>query len=369
MRFKCSQSDFLQALEVVGKVIDTNATLPVLNNILIKAEGKRIFLSATNLEMVINYSIETEIKNEGTITVPAKLITSYVALLKDKDIEIKMEEGSMLSIVSSSSKTKIKCIPAEEFPLVSQIDKEISFVIPSKDFINAVNKTSFSAAQNNTRPVLAGIYIHAKDKEIKVVATDSYRLSEQSLKLEKALPQEISIIIPVRAVSEAARIASKLEPEEVEISIGKNQILFSIGEVDFISRLIDGKFPNYEQILPKESKTSIEVRNDELSLALKRLQLFAKENNNKVVLEVKKEGISLTTPATQMGEEECRVEAKVEGIDNMIALNAEYLLDVLSNVDSKVYIGLNDKVTPALIHGKDEKGYAHIIMPLKIQEI
>ena len=369
MRFKCTQQNFLQALEVVNRVIDTNSTLPVLNNILLKAEGKRVFMSATNLEMVINYSFETDVKNEGSITVPAKLLSSYISLLKDEEIEVKIEEGVTIAVISESSKTKIKCIAAEEFPLVSQVDKEASFVIPTKDFMNAVSKTDFAAASNNTRPVLAGIYMHAAKKELKMVATDSYRLSEKTMELNNSIKDELDVIIPVRAVTEVARIASKIESDEIEINIGKNQVLFSIGEVDFISRLIEGKFPNYQQIIPSDTKTNIEVNNEELALAVKRLQLFAKENNNKIIFSIKANSIELTTPVTQIGEEECSVSAKVEGPETIIALNAEFVLDVLANIPNKVNIGLIDKVTPAVFCGKDEKDYTHIIMPLKIQDI
>lgn len=369
MRFKCPQQNFLQALEVVNRVIDTNSTLPVLNNILLKTEGKRVFMSATNLEMVINYSFEADVKNEGSITVPAKLLSSYISLLKDDEIEVKLEEGVTISVTSESSKTKIKCIAAEEFPLVSQVDKEASFVIPTKDFMQAVSKTDFAAASNNTRPVLAGIYMYASKKTLKMVATDSYRLSEKVMELSKAIKEELNVIIPVRAVSEVSRIASRLESEEIEINIGKNQVLFRMGEVDFISRLIEGKFPNYEQIIPKNAATNIEVDNEELALAVKRLQLFAKENNNKIIFHAKDNKITLTTPVTQIGEEECTIEAKVEGAENIIALNAEFVLDVLANIPNKAYIGLTDKITPAIFRGRDEKDYTHIIMPLKIQDI
>jgi DNA polymerase-3 subunit beta len=319
--------------------------------------------------MVINYSFETDVKNEGSITVPAKLLTSYISLLKDEDIEVKLEEGLSVAVVSKNSKTKMKCIAAEEFPLVSQVEKEASLVISTKDFMKSVSKTAFAAASNNTRPVLAGIYMNAAKKKLKMVATDSYRLSERVMELSKSLKDEINVIIPVRAVSEVARIASKVEPDEIEINIGKNQVLFSIGEVDFISRLIEGKFPNYEQIIPKDIKTNIEVDNEELALAVKRIQLFAKENNNKIIFNVKKDTIVLTTPVTQIGEEECTIDAKVDGDENMIALNAEFILDVLANVPSKVYLGMVDKITPAIIRGKTEKDYTHIIMPLKIQDV
>jgi DNA polymerase-3 subunit beta len=369
MRFKCSQKTLSQALDVVNKAIDSNATLPVLNNILVKAEGKKVFFSATNLEMVINYSMEAEVKNEGSTTVPAKLLTSYIALLSDEDVEIKVEEGESLSVVSTSSKTKIKCIPAEEFPLVSQVDKEASFTIPTEDFIRAIAKTSFAAANNSTRPVLAGIYINASKKAIKFVATDSYRLSEKILELSKALTQEIDVIIPVRAVAEASRIAGKVQADEIEIQLGKNQVLFVIGDVQFISRLIEGKFPNYEQIMPKESKTKVTLSNEDLTMSLKRIQLFAKENNNKVIFHITKDSVKLTTPVTQIGEEECTVPAKVEGDENTIALNAEFMLDVLGNLDDEVLLTITDKVTPALLHGTGETNFRHIVMPLKIQEI
>lgn len=369
MRFTCPQQSFLEALEIVSKVIDTNSTLPVLSNILVKAEGKRVFFSATNLDMVINHSIEAGIKNEGAVTVPARLLLSYISLLKDKDIEIKLDDGLSLSVISKSSKTKMKCIAAEDFPLVSQIEKEAVIALSSKDFVNAIQKTSFAAATNNTRPALAGIYLHASKKNLKFVATDSYRLSEQLLELDASLAGEVSVIIPVRAISEAARIVSKIGPKEVEISLGKSQVMFRIGETDFISRLIEGKFPNYEAIIPKESKTTIGVVNDDFALALKRVQLFAKENNNKIIIKTSKDGMEITTPATQIGEETCSVDAKVEGEDGLIALNSQYVLDVLATLQENIIVTLKDRVTPAVISDKEGKGFTHIIMPLKIQDI
>jgi DNA polymerase-3 subunit beta len=368
MKLFCAQKDLGYALNIVNKAISSNNTLPVLNNILIKAEGKKLYFSSTNLEIAISCFIEADVRGEGAITVPAKLITNYVSLLTDEKVELNLVEGVSLSIDSSSSHTKIKCISADEFPLIPKIEKGYEFSLKVDDFSEAITETVFAASFNTTRPVLSGVFLKVESDNLKVATTDSYRLAEKTLKIPKTSKDEVSCIVPAKTMMELGKILSKSDDKEVNINISKNQILFNVDGVELISRLIEGKFPDYDKIIPRDFKTKFEVSVEDLSLVLKRVSLFARENNNSVKLSVTNDGkLTLSSEETKVGEEKAEVIVKVDGDNNKISLNAQYLLDVLTYIsDNKVVFSMNDKTSPACIKPVEEGGYVYIIMPLKV---
>ncbi len=367
MKLFCTQKDLDYALNIVAKAISPNNTLPVLNNILVKAEGKKMFFSATNLEIAISCSIDADVRGEGAITVPAKLITNYVALLNDEKVELSLSEGVSLSLNSSSSHTKIKCISADEFPLIPKVEKETEISLKVEDFYNAINETVFAASVNTSRPVLSGVLVVVNEGEMRLVATDSYRLAEKKIKVSGKTEAPISCIVPARTMMELSKVLTKANEKEVKVTISKNQILFSIDGVELISRLIEGKFPEYEKIIPKEGKSTFEVSVEDLSLVLKRVSLFARENNNSVKLSATNDGkLTVSSEETKVGEEKAEIVIKMQGDNNKISLNAQYLLDVLTyvNVD-KVKFTINDKASPAVIKPVSGDDYVYIIMPLK----
>ena len=368
MKLFCAQKDLSYAIDIVNKAISPNNTLPVLNNILIKAEGKKLYFSSTNLEIAISCLIDADIRSEGSITVPAKLLSSYISLLTDEKIELNLLEGFNLAINSSSASTKIKCISADEFPLIPKIEKGQEFFIKVDEFYRSINETVFSASSNTSRPVLSGVLLTSWEKGIKLVATDSYRLSEKSIKLEKPLSEDVYCIVPARTMMELSKVISKAQGKEVKVNISKNQILFTVDGVELISRLIEGKFPEYEKIIPKESKTKLEVSVEDFSLVLKRVSLFARENNNSIKLSATNDGkLLVSSEETKVGEEKAEVLIKIEGENNKISLNSQYLLDVLTYIgDDKVSIILNDKASPAVIKPVKDDNYVYIIMPLKV---
>ncbi|MBN2307076.1 DNA polymerase III subunit beta [Candidatus Peregrinibacteria bacterium] len=366
MRLTCSQKDLLSALTTTNKAVDINNTLPVLNNVLLKAEGKKLYFTSTNLEIAITYHIETDVKNEGEITIPSKLFTSYINYLKDDKVNV-LVEGSDIQIQTSDSKTRIKGIPASEFPPIPMVEKEGGMTVSAGELQKAIEQVVFAAALNTTRPILSGVCFQADKEQLKMAATDSYRLSEKVLSVAD-ISGTIDCIVPAKTIIELGSILDSIETEEkVTIVVSKNQILFTVGPVELISRLIEGKFPNYEQIIPKSSKTQIEFEVSALSLILKRINIFAKENNNKVILKVADGKVIITTESTQYGEGEITIETKIEGANNEIALNSQFLLDALGSVKKdKIILEIGEKIAPVILKPKDSKGYTHIIMPLKI---
>lgn len=368
MKLSCSQKDLAFALNVVSLAVNTSTTLPVLNNILLRAEGKKLFFSATNLEIAINYSIPAEVKNDGAITVPAKLITNYVSFLGNMEVEMKVEDRLTLSMTSKSSQTKIKGISPDEFPGIPKIEKESTIEIPTKVLAEAIDHTIFSAANGGTRPVLSGVYFHVEKDLLKMVATDSFRLAEKKIKLSKKVATPIDCIVPVRTLLELGRILGMKEQDAtVVITISKNQVLFEIGGIELTSRLIEGKFPDYEKIIPRATRTKLKASAGELSLVTKRVSLFAKENNNSIKLAATNDGkLQITTDETSIGEEKAEVDVAMEGDNNKVALNSQYLLDVLSRLKDEVSIEMDEKLTPIVVKPTKKDDYLYIIMPLKV---
>lgn len=252
--------------------------------------------------------------------------------------------------------------------MIAQVEELVSFEIPYEHFSHAVSQVSFAASPTSVRPVLSGVFLEVEGKDLTLVATDSFRLSERKLKLSKACSKAASCIIPVRALMEMARLTSKEREEgKMHLTIAKNQVYFRAGNTEFYSRLIEGNFPNYRQILPRSIRTSTSLGTRDQELALKRVNLFAKENNHKVLFDFQPTKLKITTPATQVGEEEGELPIALSGDPGSIALNSEFVLDMLSHLGTdQVEIGMNDSKSPAVFKPLGQEDFVHIIMPLKL---
>lgn len=367
MKVIIAQSDLLEGLKIVSRAVSGQNTLPVLGNILIRAEGRKVHFSATNLEISIATSVEADVKNEGAITIPAKILTSYTSLLgKGEEIELKLADGLALEVNSESSKTKIKGISADEFPAITRVDSGTKLELSGKAFRLMVQEVAFSAQENASRPILSGVLLKADKGNLSVAATDSYRLSEKKIKLEKEV-SEMTAVVPVRAIFEADRLATGAE--NITITVSENQVAFVVGGTELVSRLIEGQFPDYQQILPKSHKTTAIIDRQALSLAVRRVSIFAKENNQHMKLDFLNDGtLTVSTGSTEVGEERTTVPIKLDGASNVIALNADYVQDVLSALsgEEKVKIELEGKLNPAVFKGEKGTDFVHLIMPLKM---
>ncbi|KKU20096.1 MAG: polymerase III subunit beta protein [Candidatus Saccharibacteria bacterium GW2011_GWA2_46_10] len=389
MKFSCKTQELLNALHLVSRAISGQQALPILGNILIEAEGKRCKVSATDLELSIITSFEASIENEGTITIPSKAIINFAQYNTDSEVLLETTEGTQLKCTSKHAKTIIAGEASSEYPTISPIEKEEAFSIDAKPLLDALYMVTFSAAKSTLRPVLSGVYIRTEKSNLVFVSTDSYRLSEHVIPLEKT-PSEISCIIPVKVLDElksilGAKIGSEKKPspekenkeeksqdqkfDSVGITMSAQQVEISVGETKLLSRLIDGKFPDYKQIVPKESKTKVLIQSKELTTAVKRMHYFAKEINNNLTFSFEKNKVLIFTPQTQMGKDEAMVDVSLDGESNKIALSSSYLLDYLSHVDDpEIEIQVTDSMHPAVFHVPSQKNSLHLIMPLRLQE-
>lgn len=367
MKLTCSQSDLSSALSIVNRAVNPNNTLPVLNNILVRAEGKQLILSATNLEIAITAAVEAAVENEGALTIPAKALTSYVALLSDEKVQLEVVNGNTLEINSPGSKTDMKGIPSEEFPLLPKLDKPDSFKLPTKDLKPAIEQVVFAASTNISRPILTGTFWRLSGKSLKLAATDSYRLAEKSLELMMDTGVDLSFILPARTAQELAKVLTGTESDEIEVQVSKGQILFKVDGVELLSRLIEGNFPDYEKILPKESKTRAMIPREDFILALKKISVIVRDSNNNVKTRLEAGRLLIFSDETQLGKGHVELSVTVEGEALEAALNVQYLLDVLGHLDDEqIDFGLNDGLSPVKVVPAQTSGYLHIIMPLKV---
>jgi DNA polymerase-3 subunit beta len=367
MKVSCSQRELLTALNIVNKAVNSTNTLPVLGNILLKAEKDRLFFAATNLELAITYDMEATVKEEGAITVPARLISSFVALLNDKEVEMSVTKSMELFIESASSQTKIKGIDSEEFPIISISEADKTLTLSSEQLLHGINQTCFAAAVNTARPALSGILFKVSTEELILVGTDSFRLAEKKIKLNKKNDFEGEYVIPSRTIAELGKILEKFPEKNLTIKFAEKQVLFEVDKALVSSRIIEAKFPDYAQIIPRTHNTLIASKGDELSMAIRRTILFAREGNHSVKFLVNTDGkLSLQTEETHIGQEKTDLQVKLEGSENNISLNAQYLLDALTSLGEKeIAIEMIDKDAPAVMKGVNDDSYLYLVMPLK----
>jgi len=365
MELTVTQENLARALTVVGRVASSKTQLPILSNILLRTDGSRLLIAATNLEIASTQYIGAKVVTPGAITIPARLITEFVNNLPKESIELKVN-GDNLSITSGSYHSVINGVIADDFPELPTIDEtsSIRYSIKNDDFKQAVSQTIITASSDSTRPVLTGVYWHSFDGNLYLAATDGYRLSERLL---VATTSDVSAIIPTTTLQEVLRTTTD-EIEEVDILFDETQVRFRLGDAEIISRLIDGNFPDYRQLIPNKSDVHFTVPKSDFVRVVKIASLFARESGGSITLTVDNEtkSVSIHSIASQLGENTSEMTAEITG-DGQITLNSRYLAEALSVVDDDtVEFGFNGKLSPSILKSSaPTTNYYHVIMPLK----
>lgn len=368
MRITILQSNFSKALAQISRVVGNRTTLPVLSNALIIAEKGNIKISATDLEVGITTSTTGKIEEEGSITLPARLLVDFINNNKDQSVEISTK-GTVATLKSDHFEATIHGIAAEEFPTVPEIDSTPFVAIERELFLSSLKKVIIAPALDETRPVLAGIYFSFDNLDLTLAATDSYRLAEKKIKLQKSVAMK-KIIVPTRTMNEVVRILGAGESvKEVVIYVSDNQVIFKIGDTKIISRLIEGLFPNYSQIIPSSSTIKVKTEISELLSSVKMLALFAKDSaNNNIHFSVKDKILTLSSAASQSGSAKSNMKAEITGGDLEIAFNARYVLDVLTTLPhGSLWLEFNDSTSAGLVRTEKDSNFIYIIMPLKLE--
>jgi DNA polymerase-3 subunit beta len=374
MKLISLQKNLKSAIYIVSHIAQKNTNLPILNNILLSVKNGVINLITTNLEVGITTTLRGKVEKEGSFTVDAKILSEYVGLLNNEKITLEVKEKeSDLIIDSSNTKTKIKGLSSEEFPFIPQIDRVNPYTFSIKDFKKAVSQVLFSAALDETRAELSGIFFILEGNKATLVATDSYRLAEKKINLKSEVAEEKNCIIPTKTLQEILRVIG-VENSDDEIVddiifyLSENQCLFVIGKTEIVSRIIDGRYPDYTQIIPQKNICSIELSTQELARAVKAATIFSKNGVNDINFDVdlQKKNIIISAISGQTGEHNSVLEAQIKGENVSIILNSRYILDVLNVLSSdSVIIELVDANTPCVIRDGKNKDYLYIIMPIR----
>lgn len=380
MKISCTQENLNQGLFIVSHVASKNTSLPILNNILIQTKDSQIKLAATNLEIGVSCIIRGKVEEEGDLTIQSRLLADYVSLLpKDRvDLEVKEEDNSyILKINCKNNSTKIKGQLAADFPLIPQIEKKNAFLINYLIFREAISQVVFAVSVSETRPEINGVFFSFSDGNLTMAATDSYRLAEKKIVLEKSSTKNNNqVIIPTKTLLELQRILGSLkdpaaisEVENVEIYLSENQVLFVVGDVEIISRLVEGQYPDYTQIIPQTASTTAKINVMELVKAVKTNSLFARSGVYDVSMEflVDKKEVVVYSANNQLGENTSTVSFEGSGDNNDIIINFRYLLDGLQNIGSdEVEVSLIDSSSPCILKPVSKNpDYLYIIMPIK----
>lgn len=366
MKIICLQENLIKGLQTVSHLAGKNVNLPILNNVLINAENGQIALTTTNLEIGIDCKIRGKVERNGKCTVQARLLTDFVSLLPRDNILLELKDNK-LKIECANNKTSINVLSPEDFPLLPKVAKKNEYYIKTADLKNSLVKVAFSVAIDTTRPEISGVFLSINNKKATMVGTDSYRLSEKGVDLERS-SSDNNIIIPIETIQEVIRIIDDSYEDNVKFYLDENQVLFSVDNVEIVSRLTEGTYPDYKQIIPKDSKTKIDVDINELIQAIKRTSLFCKYGINDVKLNFipDKDEIIVTANSDQLGENIATIKAGIHGEKNEITFNYRYLLDGLSNLDGDTaLLEINDSSSPGLIRSKKDSDYIYIIMPIK----
>ncbi len=361
MKVTVTQENLNKALAVVSRVASNKTSLPVLNNILLRTENNRLLLAATNLEVAITEYIGAKVSSEGSITIPARLLSEFVANLPKGNVDLKVD-GTKLHISSENYVSTINGMLADEFPALPEIESAHTLTLATSLLKTAISQTILTASSDDTRPVLTGVLCHVHEGQLYFAATDGYRLSERRL---MASQDEIRALIPASTLADVARVVPE-DCDEVVLLIDESQVRFRMNDIEVTSRLIEGNFPDYRQLIPKETEIHAKLSRTEFVRVTKISSLFARESGGSVTVTTDRDKglLSIHSVASQLGENTSEAQAEIDA-DGSVTLNSRYLVEALGCFDQeKIRFGFSGKLAPCVLSDVDGKGdYQHIVMP------
>lgn len=377
MKVSCLQEQLQRALVQVSRAVATKSALPVLSNVLLSAEEGRLKIAATNLEIGITTHIEALIEETGKITVDAKLLSEFVNTLPNESVQLSADKvRSSLNVQCKRDKAAINGIDADDFPVIPKGgDEATSVEVDPQLFREMIAQVEFAAATDDSRPVLAGVLTRFEGTTITLAAADGFRLAVRSGELASPVAEKLDIIVPARAYRELARIiGDSSQPLRLAITPNQGQLLVKVGETEFLSRLIEGSFPDFRQIIPREFGTLVEIGRDALAAAVRRASYFARDNNDVIRVAVKPSEddlnpgtVEVSATAAERGNSQSYVDSSVVGPELQIAFNARYLADVLGVLKpGQVVLGMNGGNQAGVVRGAGAEEYTHVIMPMVI---
>ncbi len=364
MRFTCDRATLVEKLNVLARGVSARSALPVLSGILLQAHDGLLELYSTDMELSIKATLETGVEGEGDLVVPARLFTDVVKSLPGDEVVIESSEGSV-KVSAGKGVFSLNSWVASDFPQTSSFDTEGGFAVGREPFIETLEKVGRAASRDETRPILTGVLVTIGGGTLKMVATDSYRLSVKETHLEGGPSDEVEAIVPVKALNEVARLAATTGEGDIQVAVTENQALFSLGDVWVATRLIDGQFPNYRQLLPESFDHSIAVDREEILAVARRVSLLA-QKNAPLRLSFAPGTLTMRAVTQDVGQAEEELAIEFGGEDFEIGFNPLFFIDGLEGVGGEqVVLKFINPLRPGLVTGADG-GFLYLIMPIRL---
>jgi len=366
MKLTIGQEEFITGLQAVQNVVSTRTTLPILSNVLLNAVGDRLTLTATDLDVTISKTVEAKVEIDGNFTMPVKKLLSIAREVGGSQIEMDVSKNQC-SIKSGSSAYRVNGLPAEEFPPIPNFSGQTTIQMPQETVKTMLRRTSFAVSTDENRYVLNGLYLSFKENKLTMVATDGRRLAlaEEDVELKDDNPLEV--IVPTKAIQELSRLLG--DKGDVEIQITENQVSFGLKENDgtgslIVSKLVEGAYPNYKQVIPAESKHRVTLDKEELFHALRRAEIMTSEKANSVKLTFTENNLTFTANSPEVGESRETMAIKYEGEETSIAFNPQFFIDPLKALEEdEVHFEFTDQLSPGVV--KVNHPFLYVIMPMR----
>ena len=368
MNLTISKEQILAGLQSVQNIVSTRTTLPILSNVLLRAEEGRLDLTATDLDVTVTTAVEASIKAPGAITLPAKKLFGIARELGNSELDLEVDDKFVCSLRSGPSFFKIRGLGAEEFPPMPQFKEDKKVTLPQEKIRAMLKRTAFAISNDETRYVLNGIYVSLKEHKLTMVATDGRRLAMADEEVDISEKSQGEFIVPSKAVNELNRLLG--DKGEVDIRFTENQAAFIIKDEKglntvLITKLIEGNYPNYKQVIPAETKERVTFLREELLHALRRAEIMTSEKQNSVKLSFTKNNLSITANTPDVGEAKENLAINYKGKDMAIAFNPGYLIDPLNTLtDDEVFMELIDELSPGVL--KVNGPYLYVVMPMRL---
>ena len=371
MKLTIKKEEILKGLQRIQGVVEKKNTMPILSNMLLIAEGSSIEIIATDLEIGLRGRYAAEVEKPGAVTVSAKKMYEIVRELPAEDLQIKVEDGNWVKIISGRSQFKLVGLPKDEYPSLPDVAEEGMIAIDGEVLRDMIKKTLYSVGENDARYVLNGLFVHMSQVKgglnIRMVGTDGHRLSMIDRVID-AKHKEESFIIPKKAMLELRRILEEDSPKgELRLGFSKNHALFKRDGLVMVSKLIDGNYPNYLQVVPAKSTKKVTIAKDVFTHAVKRVSILSKEKTNAVKMQLEEGRLMLSTNNPEVGEASEELAVDYKGDSVAIGFNSRYLMDVLSAMDRQtIALELNDALSPCLITEEGDEHYKCVVMPMRV---
>ncbi len=376
MKITVMQEQLQKGLGHVARAVASKTSLPVLGNILLATDQGQLKLAATNLEIGITCWVDCSIDEEGAVTVPARLLTDFVANLPNEAIRLELDRRTLaLQVRAARSKATVRGIDAEDFPAIPTVEGKPTALIAPEVLREAIGQVVFAAATDDSRPVLAGVHLRFEGNKVTLSAADGFRMAVRTAELVEPAADDVAIIVPAKGLSDLARtISDATDPVEMVVTKGRNQLLCRTESIEFLSRLIDGSFPDWRQIVPSGYTTRAVLGREQLLSAAKLASYFARDNNDVVKLTMKPgEGdyatgsLTISANAAEVGDNTSDVDAAVEGPEGQIAFNVRYLNEVLGALKTpQVALEMQNSASAGVIRPAGTADSTHVIMPMHL---